>query len=97
MGNVQVRLAAGLLFVVVLVFGVQTLHAPKTSSPVTTAVLPVEATPETMFPVGKKNVVLVTTGEPLQLTGQSYPRLSGHLAYWFGWFAFFPPTSVYGQ
>ena len=30
-------------------------------------------------------------------TGQSYPRLSGHLAYWFGWFAFFPHTSVYGQ
>jgi len=24
------------------------------------------------------------------------PRLSGHLAYWFGWFAFFPHTLVYG-
>jgi len=35
MGNVQARLAAGLLFVVALVLGVQTLHAPKTPSPVT--------------------------------------------------------------
>ncbi len=25
------------------------------------------------------------------------PRLPGHLAYWFGWFAFFPQTLVYGQ
>lgn len=24
-------------------------------------------------------------------------RLGGHLAYWFGWFAFFPNTLVYGQ
>jgi len=25
------------------------------------------------------------------------PRLPGHLAYWFGWFSFFPSTSVYGS
>ncbi len=25
------------------------------------------------------------------------PRLGGHLAYWFGWYAFFPQTLVYGQ
>jgi len=50
MGNVQARLAVGLLFVVTLVFGVQTLHAPKMSSPVTTAVPPVEPTPETPTP-----------------------------------------------
>ena len=23
------------------------------------------------------------------------PRLGGHLAYWFGWFSFFPQTEVY--
>lgn len=28
--------------------------------------------------------------------GEVAPRLSGHLAYWFGWFAFFPNTLVYG-
>jgi hypothetical protein len=27
----------------------------------------------------------------------SLPRLAGHLAYWFGWYAFFPNTLVYGQ
>jgi hypothetical protein len=29
--------------------------------------------------------------------GRTLPRLPGHLAYWFGWFAFFPQTLVYGQ
>ncbi|MCP4428033.1 MAG: DUF3179 domain-containing protein [Chloroflexi bacterium] len=29
--------------------------------------------------------------------GQTAPRLSGHLAYWFGWYAFFPNTLVYDQ
>lgn len=24
------------------------------------------------------------------------PRLGGHLAYWFGWYAFFPQTEIYG-
>ena len=28
--------------------------------------------------------------------GELAPRLSGHLSYWFGWFAFFPNTLVYG-
>lgn len=27
--------------------------------------------------------------------GETLPRLGGHLAYWFGWFAFFPNTDVY--
>lgn len=27
--------------------------------------------------------------------GESAPRLNGHLAYWFGWFAFFPNTLIY--
>ena len=29
--------------------------------------------------------------------GQTAPRLGGHLAYWFGWYAFFPNTLIYGQ
>jgi len=28
--------------------------------------------------------------------GKLAPRLSGHLSYWFGWFAFFPHTLIYG-
>jgi hypothetical protein len=28
--------------------------------------------------------------------GETLPRLGGHLAYWFGWYAFFPQTQVYG-
>lgn len=27
--------------------------------------------------------------------GATLPRLGGHLAYWFGWFAFYPATEVY--
>jgi hypothetical protein len=27
---------------------------------------------------------------------QSLPRLGGHLAYWFGWFSFYPRTELYG-
>jgi hypothetical protein len=29
--------------------------------------------------------------------GSRLERLNGHLAYWFGWYAFFPRTEVYGQ
>lgn len=28
--------------------------------------------------------------------GERLPRIAGELAYWFGWFAFFPKTEVYG-
>ena len=28
--------------------------------------------------------------------GASLPRLPGHLAFWFGWFSFYPETLVYG-
>lgn len=28
--------------------------------------------------------------------GERHERIAGHLAYWFGWFSFFPSTSVYG-
>ncbi|GJM41635.1 MAG: hypothetical protein DHS20C20_19170 [Ardenticatenaceae bacterium] len=27
--------------------------------------------------------------------GETLPRINGHLAYWFGWFAFFPETELY--
>jgi len=29
--------------------------------------------------------------------GERVERLGGHLAYWFGWFTFFPETLVYGR
>jgi Protein of unknown function (DUF3179) len=32
-----------------------------------------------------------------RLTGRRLERLPGHLAYWFGWFAFHPDTPVYGR
>jgi hypothetical protein len=43
------------------------------------------------------------TGRPFRVTeaallgpaGESLPRLPGHLAYWFGWFSFYPRTAIY--
>jgi hypothetical protein len=29
--------------------------------------------------------------------GEMAPRVNGHLAYWFGWYAFFPNTLLYGE
>jgi len=29
--------------------------------------------------------------------GELAPRLNGHLAYWFGWYTFFPKTLLYGE
>jgi hypothetical protein len=37
----------------------------------------------------------VTEGALLGPDGENLPRLGGHLAYWFGWFAFFPKTLIY--
>jgi hypothetical protein len=37
----------------------------------------------------------VTEGALLGPNGKTAPRLGGHLAYWFGWFAFFPNTLIY--
>ena len=28
--------------------------------------------------------------------GERLARVPGHLAYWFGWFAFFPGAALYG-
>jgi hypothetical protein len=38
----------------------------------------------------------VTEGALVSPSGERALRVNGHLAYWFGWFAFFPQTSVYG-
>jgi hypothetical protein len=51
------------------------------------------------------DTVIDETGAVWQVTeealvgpnGETAPRISGHLAYWFGWFAFFPQTQLYGQ
>ena len=51
------------------------------------------------------DVVLDAQGRAWQVTeegllgpdGEIAPRINGHLAYWFGWFAFFPNTLVYGN
>ena len=29
--------------------------------------------------------------------GEALPRLPGHMAYWFGWYSFFPHTAIYGH
>ena len=30
-------------------------------------------------------------------SGQTAPRIAGHLSYWFGWYAFFPRTELHGD
>ncbi len=39
----------------------------------------------------------ITEDALLGPAGEESPRLGGHLAYWFGWYAFFPNTLVYGE
>lgn len=59
----------------------------------------------TFTPGDDPDTVLDETGAVWQVTedallgpdGAKLARLGGHLAYWFGWFAFFPNTLVYGQ
>ena len=60
---------------------------------------------ETFRPGPDADTVLDSAGSPWRVTedaligpdGETAPRISGHLAYWFGWYAFFPNTLVYGQ
>lgn len=60
---------------------------------------------DTFHPGPDANTILDSSGRLWQVTeealispeGERAPRLSGHLAYWFGWYAFFPNTLVYGQ
>jgi len=54
---------------------------------------------------GSGELIAESTGEVWQVEeealvgtrGRRLPRLAGHLAYWFGWFAFHPDTPVYGR
>lgn len=38
----------------------------------------------------------VTDAALLNQSGETLARLPGHMAYWFGWFSFYPQTAVYG-
>ena len=59
---------------------------------------------ETFSPTDDPDVIMDADGREWQVgeaaltgpEGETLPRLGGHLAYWFGWFAFFPNTQVYG-
>ena len=37
----------------------------------------------------------VTDAALVSDTGDTLARLPGHMAYWFGWFSFYPQTEVY--
>jgi hypothetical protein len=59
---------------------------------------------EHIFTPGFQADILVDEGENIwQVTedalvgpnGETAPRMGGHLAYWFGWFSFFPNTLIY--
>ena len=39
----------------------------------------------------------VTEDALVSENGLELPRLPGHMAYWFGWYQFFPQTLIYGQ
>jgi Protein of unknown function (DUF3179) len=38
----------------------------------------------------------VTENALVSTTGDELDRLPGHMAYWFGWFSFYPQTELYG-
>ncbi|MBC8504861.1 MAG: DUF3179 domain-containing protein [Anaerolineales bacterium] len=58
---------------------------------------------ETYSPGPDADTVLDSTGRTWQITeealigpdGKMAPRVNGHLAYWFGWYTFFPNTLIY--
>jgi hypothetical protein len=60
---------------------------------------------ETFSPGPTPDVLLDAAGAAWQVTeealmdpgGQTAPRINGHLAYWFGWYAFFPDTELYPE
>jgi hypothetical protein len=39
----------------------------------------------------------VTESSLVREDGLEHPRLPGHMAYWFGWYSFYPHTLIYGQ
>lgn len=59
----------------------------------------------TFTPGDTPDVLVDQNGEVWQITeaalvgsdGKNLPRLAGHLAYAFGWYAFFPQTLIYGE
>lgn len=60
---------------------------------------------KTFEPGPDPDTVLDSSGHPWQVTeealvgpdGELAPRINGHLAYWFGWYSFFPQTLLYGE
>ncbi|MBT3316084.1 MAG: DUF3179 domain-containing protein, partial [Anaerolineae bacterium] len=60
---------------------------------------------ETFSTAPQLDTVLDTKGRTWQITeealigpeGELAPRINGHLAYWFGWYSFFPQTLLYEQ
>ena len=58
---------------------------------------------ETFIPGPDANTVIDSAGRPWQVTeealvgpdGKIALRVNGHLAYWFGWYTFFPNTLIY--
>lgn len=63
-----------------------------------------ERGPQMFAPGPDADTVMDSSGQQWRVTeealvgpiGERAPRINGHLAYWFGWFAFFPNTLVYG-
>jgi hypothetical protein len=59
----------------------------------------------TFIPGAHDDTLLAENGRSWKITedaligpeGEEAPRLGGHLAYWFGWYAFFPNTQVYEE
>ena len=60
---------------------------------------------ETFEPGPDPDTVLDSSGRSWQVTeealvgpeGEMIPRINGHLAYWFGWYSFFPKTLLYDE
>jgi hypothetical protein len=53
---------------------------------------------DTLSPIDQDGRPFRATEEALLgPAGESLPRLPGHLAYWFGWFSFYPRTEIYGR
>ena len=53
---------------------------------------------DTLAPVDQEGRPWRATEEALEGPGgEKLPRLPGHLAYWFGWFSFYPRTEIYGR
>ena len=58
----------------------------------------------TFMPGGDPDLLLDATGSEWRVTEEALlgpgderlERINGHLAYWFGWYAFYPDTEVYG-